>query len=130
MRRVAVLEEITETSGLDRGLSERLNDYHDLRKSYGYSVGGGIAQDERRSKLERAIKPPPFGLGLQAVAFHINGLININARKEDPPINAIAKWKADLDWLHREYYEGSVYSFVWPNPDLSNALRSLIESSK
>ncbi len=109
------------------GLSDRLNFTSDLRRYCGYRVISGITQEERRQKLSRAVKSPPFGLGLRSVVGHIAFLININGRKDYPPVEAISKWKADLDWLQRTYYEGHVYSFVWPDLDLSDTLRNLIE---
>ena len=109
------------------GLSGRLNDISDLRRYCGYRVASGITQEERRQKLSRAVKPPPFGLGLRSVANTIAGHIRRFGRKDQPPVEAISKWKADLDWLQRTYYEGQIYSFVWPDLDLPNTLHQLVE---
>ncbi len=77
--------------------------------------------------MSRAVKPPPFGLGLRSVASHIAFLATINGRKDYPPAEAIMKWKSDLDWLKRTYCEGQIYSFVWPDLDLPATLGWLVE---
>lgn len=107
-------------------LSERLNDIHDIRRSFGYEAGNGTVAEERRQKLFRAIKPPPFGLGLRSVVDHITGLIRMNGLKAQPPTIAISNWQGDLEWLRKEHYEGSVASFVWPNIDMPDTLREAI----
>lgn len=104
------------------GLSDRLKASSDLRRYCGYSVKSGVTLEERRQKLSRAVKDPPFGLGLESVAKHIAGLISLNLSKLEPPMEAVWKWKADLDWLRSKYYEKEIYSFVWPGFDLPNII--------
>lgn len=75
------IEDGGSAGGGTGGLSDRLNDVSDLRRYCGYSVERGVTQDERRQKLSRAVKPPPFGLGLRSVADTIAGHIRRFGRK-------------------------------------------------
>ena len=109
------------------GLADRLSALSDLRRYSGYSVNSSVTLNDRRQKLDRAVKPPPFGLGLKQVADHIVFLINVNGRKGRPPLEAMSRWKADLDWLKRTHYEDQIHSFVWPHLELSDTVRENVE---
>jgi hypothetical protein len=86
---------------------------HPLRSVYRYSVAQGISLPQRRNALKWAVRKTE--LGLEVVANHIAGQIRLKKlQQSDRFERAIACWEADLDWLRREYYEGSPYSFVWP----------------
>lgn len=104
------------------GLSDRLRAMSDLRRTFGYGVGKNTTLEDRRRNLRRAIKPPPFGLGLRVVAEHIAGLISLQGSRHDPPLEAIEKWRADLKWLEENHYEVELESFVWPGLDLPESV--------
>ena len=74
--------------------------------------------DERRQRLKRATRKPPSGLGLKTVAQHIAGMINLALSRNDARMDdAITKWEADLEWLHKKYYANRRHSFIWPTTD-------------
>ena len=99
-------------------LSGRFREQHELKKFFGYSVCQGVSAEERRQKLKRAIRTPPSGLGLRAVAEHIAGMTILALSRNDARMHeAISKWEADLDWLRLKYYANRRHSFLWPSTD-------------
>jgi hypothetical protein len=90
------------------------NDSHPLRSRYGYNVQRETPESERLSALKIAVRQD--ALGLREVAEHIAWLIRLAKRRRDDKMDeAIDNWESDLEWLYKEYYENSVYSFIWPS---------------
>jgi hypothetical protein len=82
----------------------------ELKSRFGYSVAQGISQTERRSSLTMAVRVK----GLQWVAeFIVNHLIRVN-RNNRLKYEAVNKYREDVAWLKRTYYDGSRYTFRWP----------------
>jgi len=86
---------------------------HELRSIFGYSVRKGIPERNRRASLKEAVTGSN-NLGLRIVATHIAGRIQENRRNKIME-GAIERWKSDLEWLRKTYYEKSKYSFRWPS---------------
>ena len=97
-------------------LAGRFREQHELKRFFGYSVRQGISAEERRQRLKRAIRQPPSGLGLKAVAEHIAGMTNLAlSRGDDRMDEAVGKWESDLEWLRQRYYLSRRHSFLWPD---------------
>lgn len=97
-------------------MAGRLRDQHELKRIFGYSVRQDVAVEERRQRLKRAIRRPPSGLGLRAVAEHIAGMASLNSsRYDDRMQEAMDRWKSDLEWLRQKYYVDRYHSFLWPS---------------
>lgn len=108
--------EAAECFGGTGSLAGRLRDQHELKRIFGYSVRQDVAVEERRQSLKRAIRRPPSGLGLRAVAEHIAGMASLNSsRYDDRMQEAIDRWKSDLEWLRQKYYVDRYHSFLWPS---------------
>lgn len=110
--------EAVERYGGTGSLSGRFREQHELKKFFGYSVRQGVSVEERRQRLKRAIRKPPSGLGLRAVAEHIAGMTNLALSRYDNRMDeAIDKWESDLEWLRQKYYLNRRHSFLWPSTD-------------
>ena len=92
-------------------------DEHPLKSRFGYNVDAreNLSPAQRRARLRTAIKPPPEGLGLRTVSYHIAAQISLSKNRNDRR-KAIQKWKADLDWLYQSYYHDKSSDFGWPWP--------------
>ncbi len=89
----------------------------DLKDKFGYNVSkqAGLTAQQRRMKLDAAIKPSPKGLGLEKVANHIASMVRLSKRrKKNPRKSAISKWESDLEWLKANHYSKTKDSFIWP----------------
>lgn len=90
------------------------NTEHILRSEFGYSVKKGFSENERRNSLKNALKSNK--LSIKEIADHI--IFNINLRKGRKSMDkAVTRWLEDLEWLKIEFYDQSVHSFRFPQPN-------------
>ncbi len=106
---------INEVQGIGSSdSSKNWNEESILKSKFGYRVRKGLKESTRRKRLAAAVTASD-GLGLHAVAEHIAFLIRLNQGKADPSLEgALERWRSDLDWLYKTYYENSAYRFSWP----------------
>jgi hypothetical protein len=95
----------------------------------GYSVrSNGPTTSERQNILRAAFLEriptkgqesaewgaPKTGARLRKLANHIAAIARAAQRRAHPPKDAIKRWRDDLAWLKRNFYDGTVFSFSWP----------------
>lgn len=74
----------------------------------GYNVAQSTTKTQRRQALRKAVEAPD--IGLKDAAYHIASQWRLHSSH----LEARKKWKSDLDWLYREYYQNRNYHFGWP----------------
>lgn len=104
----------TEVSGEEPDVSG-WQDEHLLKSKFHYTVDAreNLSVTERQKRLQKAIKDPPTGLGLETVARHIAGQILLSKNRPERR-EAVQKWKNDLDWLYKNHYKPGSKRFHWP----------------
>jgi len=84
----------------------------ELMKKCQYSVKKGISKRERRRRLRKGMKELELGY----IVKHIANLVRIAKRRNDNIMkDAISRWEEDLNWIRKNYYEGTKHSFIWPD---------------
>jgi hypothetical protein len=68
----------------------------------------------RSNALKQAIAEG--GLALQIVVEYITSLIRLNGDRWDSRMDdAVEHWQDDLEWLRTNYYDDTIYTFIWPS---------------